>query len=117
MSFMTLEGIRVVDGQNLLVVGYDDHLGSSRDTLFGTTSVTRAHSFGAALRIADPSIYGRVVGSKCCNCQCQQRQHKAKKEEFPHGESSPVNMRPGPQSNTIRRFRCRNHFKAGPFLR
>ncbi len=59
MAFMSLEGIGIVDRQNLLVtVGDDDRLGAFGQALGHTGGVVGVGAFGAAHGIADGAIYG-----------------------------------------------------------
>ena len=65
MSFVTLERIRIVHRQNLLVsIGNDDWVGAGCDALLCTSLRTRVRSLNAALRVANPAVHGLGVAGK-----------------------------------------------------
>src|ERR1700736_5092326 len=59
MSFVTLEGIRIVHRQDLLVsVANHDRAGAGCDAFLCASLRTRVGSLNATLRVADPAVHG-----------------------------------------------------------
>src|SRR5437879_7918789 len=65
MSFVTLEGIRVVHSQDLLVsVSNKNCLFASCDALLCASLCTRVGSLNATLRVTNPAVHGLGVAGK-----------------------------------------------------
>src|SRR5580704_14032042 len=93
MAYVILERIRVVDGQDLLVlVGHDDHLRAGCQTLFGAGLSLIVRTLGAAFVVADPSVDGHAL-SHVVKRERRQGEHegyrKQEHQNFSHGRFSP----------------------------
>jgi len=59
MSFMTFEGVGVVDGEDFLItVRNDDYLRAFCQTFFGALLLASDGAFGSALRVRNISVHG-----------------------------------------------------------
>ena len=62
VSFVPLESVRVVDGENLrIAISNDDHFGSARQALLRAALGAGVRTLGSALVVGDPSVDGRAL--------------------------------------------------------
>lgn len=102
MTFVAGQRIGIIDGQDLLVfIGDDDHFGARFKALLRAFSRRGVCALGAALRIRNVSLDGRILRKGNAYIHERHREHRTNQQELLHKQDVSLIKRPGPQFTNV----------------